>query len=290
MFSMKKSTLEEHNRIANDALFYIYTHIDTEIRVEELAHDLGVSRFHLQRIFREVFGTSLYQRVKSIRLEKAANLLVVNTGSTISEVAAQCGYSSQASFLKAFKERFGMTPGAWRRGGYRDYSRRLLGSIPLDRRLSRKFEGLGYRIEKRPEIRAYYIRHRGYDPTITEAWQRLRLFRLSHGLEEAQRIALYHDNPAIRPLQECAYVACLATERRIRDSRLPAFRIAGGVYARFDLRGEPGEEIALLHWIYHSWLPRHGYETTPKPSYAVYHRNHFLGEGLDLSYYVSLTL
>ena len=285
---MKKSTLQEHNRIANDALFYIYTHIDTEIRIEELARELGVSRFHLQRIFREIFGTSLYQRIKTIRLEKAANLLVVNRGSTISEIALQCGYSSQASFLKAFRERFGMTPGLWRRGGYRDYSRRLLGSIRLDESLREKFESLEYTVEKRPEIRAYYIRHRGYDESIAEVWRRLRLFRLSHGLETSQRIALYHDNPAIRPLEECAYVACLATERRIPRSRLPAFRIAGGVYARFDLRGAPGEEIALLHWIYHSWLPRHGYETTPKPSYAVYHKNHFLGEELDLSYYVSI--
>ncbi|WP_456392877.1 AraC family transcriptional regulator [Nitratifractor sp.] len=287
---MKKRTLEYHNRIANDALFYIYTHIDTEIRIEELAEELGVSRFHLQRIFRETFGSSLYRRVSTIRLEKAANLLLVNAGSTVSEIALQCGYSSQSSFIKAFRQRFGMTPGAWRREGYREYSRRLLGGNSFDETLRQKFESLEYQIVKCPEIRAYYIRHRGYDSGIVDAWQRLRLFSLSHDLEDAQPLALYHDNPAICPLEECAYVACLATDREVPDSRLPTFRIAGGIYARFDLQGDPGEEVALLHWIYHSWLPQRGFETTPKPSYALYHRNPFLGESLDLSYFVSLTL
>ncbi|WP_457599245.1 AraC family transcriptional regulator [Hydrogenimonas sp.] len=285
---MKKETIESHNRIANDALFYIYTHIDTDICVESLAGELGVGRFTLHRIFKEVFGQSIYQTIKSIRLEKAANLLI-NTHATISEIALQCGYSSQASFLHAFKARFGMTPKMWRRGGFRDYSHRLLGSAAVDGRLERKFERLGYTIVKRPPVRAYYIRHKGYDASIAEAWQKLRLFALSHDLEEAQEIALYHDNPAIRLSGECAYVACLATERRLAGSKLPSFTIAGGIYARFDLKGEPGEEMALMHWIYHDWLPRHGFETTPKPSYAIYRSNHFLNEPLDLSYFVSIT-
>ena len=286
---MKKETLNEHNRIANDALFYIYTHIDTDVRIEELAASLGVSRYHLQRIFKAAFGTGIYATLKSIRLEKAANLLLVNAHSPIYEIARLCGYGSQASFIKAFCGRFGMTPGQWRRGGFAHYSKKVMGNIRLGTALKKKFEKLDFVIERRPEIRAYYIRHKGYDASIAKTWQRLRLFRLSHDLDSAQSIALYHDNPAIRPLPECAYVACLATDRVVGDSRLPVFKIAGGVYARFDLQGEAGEEIALMHWIYHHWLPKQGFETTPKPSYAVYRKNHFLGEKLDLSYYVSVT-
>ena len=286
---MKKETLEIHDKIANDTLYYIYTHIDTDIRIEELAKDQGISRFHLQRVFKEVFGRNIYETIRSIRLEKAANLLIVNTHSTISEIAAQCGYSSQGSFLKAFKARFSMTPKAWRRGGYLEYSRFLLGPRRLDDELHRRFEAIEYRIEKRPKTRAYYIRHRGYDAGIRDAWQRLRLFRLTHDIGEGEEIALYHDNPAIKALNDCAYVACLATRQEVGDARLPHFDIAEGVYARFDFRGSPGEEIALMHWIYHEWLPRQGFETTPKPSFALYRSNHFLSEPLDLSYFVSVT-
>ncbi len=286
---MKKETIQAHNKIANDTLFYIYTHIDTDICVDELARSMGVSRYHLHRIFREVFGQSIYGTVKSIRLEKAANLLVVNTHSTISEIASQCGYSSQASFLHAFKERFGMTPGMWRKGGFRRYSQKLLGSVQVDDRLRRKFGGISYAIVKRPAVRAYYIRHKGYDSSIKQTWQKMELFALSHDLESAEEVGLYHDNPAIRPPEECAYVACLVTEKRIKDSKLPSFVIAGGVYARFDLKGEAGEELALMHWVYHEWLPAHGFETTPKPSFAIYRSNPFLSDEVDMSYFVSIT-
>ena len=39
------------------------------------------------------------ETIKSIRLQKASNLLLTNIHSTISQIANQCGYSSQTSFL-----------------------------------------------------------------------------------------------------------------------------------------------------------------------------------------------
>ena len=37
-------------------MYYIYTHIETNIDIEELSIDLGVSKFHMHRIFKEAFG------------------------------------------------------------------------------------------------------------------------------------------------------------------------------------------------------------------------------------------
>ena len=39
-----------------------------------------------------------------------------------------CGYSSQTSFIRAFKARFEQTPKMWRNGGYREYSNKTLSS------------------------------------------------------------------------------------------------------------------------------------------------------------------
>ncbi len=36
-----------------------------------------------------------------------------------------CGYSSQTSFLRTFKERFLMTPKGWKNGGYKEYSTKM---------------------------------------------------------------------------------------------------------------------------------------------------------------------
>ena len=110
---MKKETLQKRTKIANDIMYYIYTHIETNIDIEELSIDLGISKFHMHRIFKEAFGKNIYESIKSIRLQKASNLLLTNKYSTISNIVNQCGYSSQSSFIKIFKDRFEMTPKEW---------------------------------------------------------------------------------------------------------------------------------------------------------------------------------
>jgi AraC family transcriptional regulator len=112
---MKKETLQKRTKIANDIMYYIYTHIETNIDIEELSIDLKISKFHMHRIFKEAFDKNIYESIKSIRLQKASNLLLTNKYSTISTIVNQCGYSSQSSFIKTFKERFEMTPKEWKK-------------------------------------------------------------------------------------------------------------------------------------------------------------------------------
>jgi len=285
---MKKETYENYNKIANDILYYIYTHIDLDISLDELSSNLKVSKYHMHRIFKSIFSTNIYKTIKSIRLQKAANLLIINANTTISQIAKSCGYSSLSSFINAFKKEFSMTPSKWRDNGYKEYSKRLLKNEFKYSNIT-QFSNLSYEIVNLDKIKAYYIRHKGYDSLTKEVWQKLKLFTISNNIKEFKSIALYHDNPAIKPLKECAYVAAIATKKDIKESKLPFFYISSGVYAKFDIKGEKGDDIRLIHYIYHHFLPKHGFETTPKPSFAIYHKNHFLEEKVDLSYYVSIT-
>ncbi len=286
---MKRETQERNIKIANDIMYYIYTHIDLNIDIEELSSMVHVSRFHMQRIFKEVFGRNIYETIKSIRLEKAANLLLVNRLSTISYIANQCGYTSQTSFIKAFKQRFLMTPTQWRLGGYKRYSHNILMQSVEALHSDADFSTIEPKIVKQPEIRSYYIRHNGYNRSIKQSWQKLQAFVLSNGIENYQQIGLYHDNPTIKPLDDCQYVACIATNEVIEDTQLPQFKIAGGVYAKFDIEGCYGDDLKFIHWVYNEWFPKNGYETTPKPSYAIYQRNGFLEDGrFNMSYFVSI--
>ena len=111
---MKKSTYEKRARIANDVMNYVYKYIDTNINIDELCLELNVSKFHLHRIFKDEFGKNIYESIKSIRLQKASNLLITNKYSTITDISKMTGYSSQTSFLRAFKQRFNMTPKDWK--------------------------------------------------------------------------------------------------------------------------------------------------------------------------------
>ena len=158
---MKKSTYEKRAKIANDVMNYIYKYIDTNINIDELSLQLNISKFHLHRVFKEEFGKNIYESIKSIRLEKAANLLITNKFSTITDISNMTGYSSQTSFLRAFKERFLMTPKMWKNGGYKEYSNKIIEKISISNDLD--FSNIEPTIVKMPQMRGYYIRHKGYD-------------------------------------------------------------------------------------------------------------------------------
>lgn len=288
---MKKETLQKRTKIANDIMYYIYTHIDTHIDIEELSIDLNVSKFHMHRIFKDAFGKNIYESIKSIRLQKASNLLLTNKYSTISNIVNQCGYSSQSSFIKSFKERFEMTPKEWRNTGYKAYSSKILQQSQKAMQSTADFSNMMPTIVKMPFFESFYIRNNGYNANIKEAWQKLQTWILSNDIKNYQQIALFHDNPTITPLNECQYIACIVTDdKNIKSDRLPNFKISEGVYAKFDLVGKQGDILKFIHWVYHEWLPKSEYETTTKPSYVIYRKNNFLDEDneFDLSFYVSI--
>jgi AraC family transcriptional regulator len=288
---MKRDTLDKRTKIANDIMFYIYTHIDTDIDIEELSYDLHISKFHMHRIFKEIFYRNIYEAIKAIRLQKASHLLVTNKLSTISEIAASCGYTSQTSFIKVFKDRFNMTPKEWRNGGYKVYSTAILEQSDIFTDSKADFSNIEPSIVKMPEFSAYYIRNQGYDKNIKKTWQKISTWVMGNEFKNYKQIALYHDNPAITPPDSCQYVACIVTdEPLIVKNRLPKFIISGGIYAKFDIAGVYGDVLKFIHWVYNEWLPSSGYETTTKPAYTIYKKNHFLSEDntFDLSFYVPI--
>ncbi len=289
---MKKDTLQKRTKIANDIMYYIYTHIDTNIDIEELSIDLNISKFHMHRVFKEAFDKNIYESIKSIRLQKASNLMLTNRYSTISDIAKLCGYSSQSTFIKVFKDRFNMTPKEWRKGGYKNYSDEILSQSMMAKHSTAEFKDIVPTIVKMPAFKSFYIRNKGYNMNIKNTWQKLQTWVLSNDINDYKQIALLHDNPTITPLSECQYIACIVPSEQelITSDRLPDFKISDGVYAKFDLKGKQGDALKLIHWVYHEWMLENEYETTTKPSYVIYHKNNFLSNNdeFDLSLYVSI--
>ena len=289
---MKKSTYEKRAKIANDVMNYIYKYIDTNINIDELSLELNISKYHLHRIFKEEFGKNIYESIIAIRLEKAANLLITNKYSTITDISKMTGYSSQTSFLRAFKERFLMTPKEWKNGGYKEYSNKIVEKISTNNETI-DFSKIEPSIVKMPEIKGYYIRHKGYDRTIKKTWQKLQTWIYTNDIKEYKQMALHHDNPIITPLEECQYIAIVVLENeeeQLKDLSLPTLIVPKGIYAKFSLSGKYGDVIKLIQWVYHTWLIKSGYETTPSPSYTIYQKNHFLNseEEFILDYYLPI--
>lgn len=72
---------------------------------------IGINLLH--QGFRQMYGTGIKEYEIRKRLEAAATLLQEDE-LTMQQIAEKCGYSSQSSFVRAFKDVHGITPGQWR--------------------------------------------------------------------------------------------------------------------------------------------------------------------------------
>ena len=82
---------------------------DSNLSVDMIAEEVGISRVHLHRKMKELTGQTPHDFIRNIRLKQAAKLLATQ-GMNISEVVYACGFSNAASFSTMFKSVYGMSP------------------------------------------------------------------------------------------------------------------------------------------------------------------------------------
>ena len=82
--------------------------------LEEMAHDFGVSKYVLSRVFSKTFHRNFNQYLNDARLSYACTRLV-NSGDTILDICLDSGFDSQRTFNRAFKERYRITPSEYRK-------------------------------------------------------------------------------------------------------------------------------------------------------------------------------
>jgi len=86
---------------------------DHEVRAEDLAARLHLSRFHFDRIIAATAGETPTQFRRRVLLERAAYQLSHGTALVI-DIAVGAGYSSHEAFTRAFQKAYGVSPSAWR--------------------------------------------------------------------------------------------------------------------------------------------------------------------------------
>src|SRR5277367_2554237 len=98
---MSQASLEYTKRI-DRVIDHLRDHLDQSYRLEELAKVACFSEYHFHRIFRAVSGETLNGFTNRVRLEKAARLLRFSDQS-LTDIALDCGFSSSATFSRAFR-------------------------------------------------------------------------------------------------------------------------------------------------------------------------------------------
>jgi len=94
-------------------LAFIEANLSRAISLADLAAQVNLSTWHFARLFRNSFGESPHQYVLARRLELARRRLLASDAKILA-VALDCGFSDQSQFTRAFRRRFGVTPGQLR--------------------------------------------------------------------------------------------------------------------------------------------------------------------------------
>ena len=82
---------------------------DSNLNVEDLGKDMGLSRVQLYRKIKSLTNYSPNELLRIARLKKAASLLA-SSDMTVAEIGYEVGFSSPSYFTKCYREQFGESP------------------------------------------------------------------------------------------------------------------------------------------------------------------------------------
>jgi len=105
---MKKRTKDDYIQSVYKVIFYIEQNYSYDLTLDELSKVAGFSKYHFHRIFKSIIGENLSDYIRRVRL--SSTILKFKTDQKITQIAMNSGYETNASFSKAFKKHFGITP------------------------------------------------------------------------------------------------------------------------------------------------------------------------------------
>ena len=93
---------------------YMEEHLDEPLSIPQLSRRAFLSPTAFKAAFRQRYGLAVHAWLRQRRMERAAQLLR-GSSLTVLEVAQTVGYSSGSQFSTAFRERYGTSPGKFRK-------------------------------------------------------------------------------------------------------------------------------------------------------------------------------
>ena len=103
----------DHRQQIQTLINHIEAHLADDVNIPALAQAAALSPWHFQRLFRSLTGDTLGGYVRGRRLTRAAALLL-DSPLGILDIAVEVGFGSHEALTRAFKQRFGLTPKAFR--------------------------------------------------------------------------------------------------------------------------------------------------------------------------------
>lgn len=111
---IKHNTKRELYKSITEAKEYFNDNFRDKISLDIISRDIGISKYYLHRLFKEMNGKTLIEYLTAIRLENAKNKLQYSKDS-IFEIAIASGFDNTAYFSNVFKKHVGLSPTQFRK-------------------------------------------------------------------------------------------------------------------------------------------------------------------------------
>lgn len=294
---------EDYHARINKVIDYIDQNLAESLDLDTLADVASFSRFHFHRIFRAQIGESVGQYVNRLRVENSARQLIYHSSKSITEIALDCGFSSSATFARAFKAAFGMSASEFRELGEEDRSKiRKVNhkKEQLESNTRKDFEGsmsvfaqhnqqnwtimsneriiANVEVQNLPEVTLAYVRHIGPFVNNNELFQgmitKIYTWAGPRGLlnfPHTQTLAIYHDDPHVTESDKLRLLVGITVPADTNvEGEVGKMTLKAGKYAvaKFEIDGNQYE--AAWTAMYQKWLPQSGYQPANSPAFERY--------------------
>jgi len=252
------------------AALYVERHLGEPLTLERLAAEACVSTYHFHRLFRLWLGEPVMEYVRRLRLEHAAYRLRASTR-PVQAVARDVGYDSADAFGRAFRERFGESPRAYRARWAASSAAPDETPLAPDAGRVHAIEPTGAQarvhVTRLDEWHLVGLRHLGPYQEVWRAWGELAEWgaRGMPSLLAAPRIGISHDDPEMVEASRIRYDACYAVSaaqapavRALARSPLHWRAMPAADYAVTIHRGAYHELGIAYRRLFIDWLPRSG--------------------------------
>lgn len=100
--------------IVSNVITYMNEHFTESITLESVASALGYSANYLSHCIKKLYGLNFCTILASLRIERA-RYLITSSDKTTTEIGYECGFGSERSFLRQFRNIMGFSPSEYRK-------------------------------------------------------------------------------------------------------------------------------------------------------------------------------